>query len=91
MTMTSNKTDPYYGLPPMPVTEITLEQEFKLKRIADLLLKCPPTQMIELFLDLQKTNFILTNNISQLIKEWNLPVTTPEDQLKSGTSSETKS
>ena len=64
----------------MPVTEITLEQEFKLKRMEDLLKKCPPTQMIKLFLDLQKTNFILTNNISQLLAQWNLPVTTPEDQ-----------
>ena len=80
MTMTQNNLDPSYGLPPMPVTEITLEQEFKLKRMEDLLKKCPPTQMIELFLDLQKTNFILTNNISQLLAQWNLPVTTPEDQ-----------
>ena len=92
MTMTSKTTDPYYGLPPMPVTEITLEQEFKLKRMADLLLKCPPKQMIELFLDLQKTNFILTNNISQLLNEWPiiLPLTTPEAQSNAGTTSEIK-
>ena len=85
--MTSNTTDPFYGLPPMPVTEITLEQEFKLKRMEDLLQKCPPQQMIELFLDLQKTNFILTNNISQLLLEWPtiLPLTTQEDPSKSGT------
>ena len=80
MTMTQNILNPSYGLPPMPVTEITLEQEFKLKRMEDLLKKCPPAQMIELFLDLQKINFILTNNISQLLAQWNLPVTTPEDQ-----------
>ena len=73
----------------MPITDITIEQEFKMKRMEDLLQKCPPQEMIKLFLDLQKTNFILTNNIGQLLKEWNLPVTTPEDQLKSGTSSET--
>ena len=88
--MTSQPIDPYYGLPPMPVTEITLEQEFKLKRMEDLLQKCPPKQMIELFLDLQKTNFILTNNISQLLIEWPtiLPLTTPEDPLNAGTQSE---
>jgi hypothetical protein len=74
----------------MPVTEITIEQEFKLKRMEDLLQKCPQQEMIELFLALQKTNFILTNNIGQLLKEWNLPVTTPEETLKFGTSSETK-
>ena len=87
--MTSKTTDPYYGFPPMPITDITIEQEFKMKRMEDLLQKCPPQEMIKLFLDLQKTNFILTNNIGQLLKEWNLPVTTPEDQLKFGTSSET--
>ena len=73
----------------MPITDITIEQEFKMKRMEDLLQKCPPQEMIKLFLDLQKTNFILTNNIGQLLKEWNLPVTTPEETLKSGTSSET--
>ncbi len=80
MTMTQNNLDPSYGLPPMPVTDITLEQEFKLKRMEDLLKKCPAEDMIPLFLQLQKTNFILTNNISQLLAQWNLPVTTPEDQ-----------
>ena len=89
--MTSKKTDPSYGLPPMPVTDITLEQEFKLKRMADLLKRCPPDQMIELFLSLQRTNFVLTNNIGQLLKEWNLHPITQEAQSKSGTSSETKS
>ena len=75
----------------MPVTEITLEQEFKLKRMEDLLQKCPPKQMIELFLDLQKTNFILTNNISQLLIEWPTihPLTTPEDPSNAGMQSET--
>ena len=77
----------------MPVTEITLEQEFKLKRMEALLQKCPPQQMIELFLGLQKTNFILTNNLSQLLIEWPTihPRTTQEEPSKSGTSSETKS
>ena len=88
--MTLKQTDPYYGIPPMPVIEITLEQEFKLKRMADLLQKCPQEEMIKLFLDLQKTNFILTNNISQLLIEWPIipPLTTPEDQLNAGMQSE---
>jgi len=79
MTMTQNNLDPSYGLPPMPVTDITLEQEFKLKRMEELFNKCPAEDMISLFLQLQKTNFILTNNISQLLTQWNLPVTTHED------------
>ena len=80
MIMTSKRTDPSYGLPPMPITDLTVEQQFKLRRMKDLLDKCPPDQMIELFLQLQTTNFILTNNIGELLKAWNLPVTTPEDQ-----------
>ena len=89
--MTSKRTDPSYGLPPMPVTEITLEQEFKLKRMEELLKRCPPDQMIELFLQLQRTNFILTNNVGQLLAQWRISplLTTPEDQLNAGTQSET--
>ncbi len=81
-----------YGLPPMPTTEISIEQQFKLRRIADLLERDVTTKadIIPLFLDLQKTNFILTNNIGQLLKAWTIHPTTPEDLSKSGTSLETK-
>ena len=63
----------------MPITELTMEQEFKMRRMADLLDKCPKDEMIRLFLELQKTNFILTNNIGQLLAQWNLPLITPEE------------
>ena len=56
----------------------------------DLLDKCPKEEMIPLFLDLQKTNFILTNNIGELLKAWTLHPITPEDQSKFGITSETK-
>lgn len=71
-----------YGLPPMPTTKLTIEQEFKLRRISDLLERDVTTKkdIIPLFLDLQKTNFILTNNISQLLAAWTIHPTTPEDQ-----------
>ena len=69
----------------MPTTTLTMEQEFKMRRMADLLDKCPKEEMIPLFLELQKTNFILTNNIGQLLAQWNLHPTTPEDPSKSGT------
>ena len=70
----------------MPTLKLTLEQEFKLRRMKDLLDKCPKEEMIDLFLQLQKTNFILTNNIGQLLDQWNLPPTTTEETFKSGTS-----
>ena len=84
--------DLYSGLPPMPTTEITIEQQFKLRRIADLLDRDVTTKadIIPLFLDLQKTNFILTNNIGQLLEAWTIHPITPEDLSKSGTSLETK-
>ena len=78
------------GLPPMPTTTLTMEQQFKLRRMADLLEKAPKEEIIPLFLDVQKTNFILTNNIGELLKAWTLHPITPEDQSKSGISSETK-
>jgi len=55
----------------------------------DLLEKAPKEELIPLFLDLQRTNFILTNNIGQLLAQWNLPLTTPVDPSKYGISSET--
>ena len=58
--------------------------------MADLLEKAPKEELIPLFLELQKTNFILTNNIGELIKQWNHPAITPEDPSKYGTSFETK-
>jgi hypothetical protein len=63
----------------MPTVELTLEQQFKLRRMSDLLEKCPKEEMIPLFLDLQKTNFILTNNIAELLKAWTVPLTTTEE------------
>lgn len=71
-----------YGLPPMPTTKITMEQEFKLRRIVDLLERDVTTKedIIPLFIDLQKTNFILTNNIGQLLEAWTIHPITPEGQ-----------
>ena len=74
------------GLPPMPTTELTTEQMFKMRRMKDLLEKAPKEEIIPLFLDVQKTNFILTNNIGQLLAQWTIHPTTPEDPSKSGIS-----
>ena len=46
----------------------------------DLLEKCPKDEMIPLFLQLQKTNFILTNNVGQLLNQWIHPAITHEDK-----------
>ena len=89
MTFPTNASD--FG-PPPPITSLTMEQEFKIRQITDALNR-PETQkedIITVFLALQRQCFVLSNNMSQLLKQWNLPPTTLEETLKSGTSSETK-
>ena len=78
--------DQYSSLPPMPTVEITIEQQFKLRKMKDLMENCPKDQLVEVFLEVQKHNFILTNNISQILSAWldSPHPTTPEDQQKFG-------
>ena len=65
----------------MPVTELTMEQNFKLRRLEDLLPEADKADIITLFLALQKQNFCLSNTVTNLVKQWpNLPLlTTPEE------------
>ena len=63
----------------MPTIELTLEQDFKLRQLEDLLPKASKDDIITVFIALQRQSFVLGNNISQLIKEWPLhPPTTQE-------------
>ena len=71
----------YPGVPPMPVTEMTMEQSFKLRRLEDLLPEADKTDIITLFMALQRQNFALANTVSNLVSKWpNHPNTTLEDQ-----------
>ena len=80
--------DPSYG-PPMPVTELTIEQQFKMRRLEDLLPHADKKDIITLYIALQHQCYVLGNNVSQLVKEWpNHLTTTPEEAFKSGISSE---
>ena len=74
----------------MPIIEPTMEQSFKLRRLEDLLPKADKTDIITLFMALQRQNFALANTVSNLVKQWpiHLP-TTPEAPSNAGTSSET--
>ena len=81
--MTSPPENPFFGnLPPPPVFEITMEQEFNLRRITDLLEKADKADIITLFLALQKQNYCMANTIRNLLKQW--PTTTDEEVSKSG-------
>lgn len=64
----TDKSSP--GLPPMPVTEITMEQSFKLRRLEDLLPQADKADIITLFLALQRQCFVLGNNMTNLLKHW---------------------
>src|SRR5210317_408044 len=94
--MTSTPSPSSYG-PPPPITELTLEQEFKLRQIEDALNK-PNTRkedIITVFMALQKQNFVLSNSLTNLLKNWPRPTqldpTTIDEVLsKFGISSETK-
>ena len=72
--MTSTPSPSNFG-PPPPITDVTLEQEFKLRQIEDALNK-PDTRkedIITVFMALQKQNFVLANSLSNLLKKWPRP------------------
>ena len=66
-----------------------MEQDFKMRRMEDLLPDAEKDDIITILLALQRQNFVLGNNLKQLLKAWSQP-TTNEDQSKYGISSETK-
>ena len=78
--MIMTEQNQFSGIPPMPVIELTLEQQFKLRQIEDGLERASREDIITIFMALQHQNFVLGNNIKNLLKEWNPnpPSITPE-------------
>ena len=62
--------------------EVTMEQEFKLRQLADLLEIADKKDIITVYLALQKQNYCLSNTVTNLVKKWpnNPLLTTPEEQ-----------
>jgi hypothetical protein len=94
MTMTSSNKPQSFGPPPV-VTELTVEQDFKMKRLELLLEDAKREDIITIFLALQKQAFVLGNNVSNLVKQWPLPTQSDPSIIvavmsKFGTLSETK-
>ena len=92
--MTSNNENPSFGpLPPPPILELTLEQEFNLKQI-EANVNHPSVRVEDLrtlFLALTKQNYCLTNSIRNLLKEWPTALSTTDVGMsKYGISLETK-
>jgi len=69
--MTSKRSDQSYGLP-APITELTMEQEFSLKKL-ELRLQSGEVKYEDLatvFLAMQHQNFVLSNSITNLVEKW---------------------
>jgi hypothetical protein len=47
-----------------------MEQEFKMRRLEDLLPKADKADIITPFMALQEQCYVLGNNVSQLVKQW---------------------
>ena len=63
----------------MPIVELTMEQDFKIRRMEDLLPSADKDDIITILLALQHQNYVLCNTVSNLVKQWpNHPPTTPE-------------
>ena len=69
--MTSKQKSQSYGIPP-PITELTLQQDLKLRQLEiqlnrdDIDIK----DVITVFLALQKQNFVLSNSLTNLVNKW---------------------
>ena len=71
--------------------ELTVEQQFKLRRLNDLLPDADKKDIITVFMALQHQNFVLSNTVSNLVKQWPLPHPITEAVGRSEISSETNS
>ena len=47
-----------------------MEQSFKLRRLEDLLPSADKKDIITIFMALQRQNFVLSNSLSNLVKQW---------------------
>ena len=94
--MTSKKKDPSYGIP-APITELTYEQDLKMRLIEDGLranFQDNKEDIITYVVALQHQNFLLGNSITNLVKSWPkppmVPTTTNADLSMFGILLETK-
>ncbi len=77
----TQSTEPLFLGPPPPVTQLTMEQEFKMRRLDDMLPKADKEDLITVFVALQRQNFVLSNTVSNLVKQWPTTLnTTAADQ-----------
>ena len=69
--MTSKRKNLDYGIPP-PITELTTEQDFKIRQM-EIMLEKPETRredIVTLLLALQRQSFVLANSLTNLVDKW---------------------
>ena len=89
---TMSQINSQFSGPPPPIIKLTMEQEFKMRQIEDAIRgDIDKEDLITVFLALQRQCYVLGNNMSNLLKQWNKqdPLTTDEVLSKFGISSET--
>ena len=72
--MTLKNNNQSYGIP-APITELTMEQDLKMRPISDAL-DNPDADRKDIktvFMALQKQNFVLTNSLTNLLAKWPKP------------------
>ena len=74
----------------MPVTELTMEQDFHLRRLEDLLPQADKEDIITIFMALQRQNYALANTVKNLLAQWPTHTTTDGEKWNLGTLFETK-
>ena len=70
--MTSKNNNLSYG-PPPPITELTMEQDLKLRVLHDKLQDTyhdHKEDVITLIMALQHQNFVLSNSVTNLVEKW---------------------
>ena len=69
--MTSKKENPSFG-PPPPVTELTMEQDLKMRVLEDRLNsgEVDYKDIVTVFIAMQRQNFVLANSLINLVEKW---------------------
>lgn len=78
--MTSLTNNQSFGLPPLPILELTIEQDLKMRVLEDKLPHASKEDIITIFLALQRQCFVLGNNMSNLVKQWPTHLNTTQEE-----------
>ena len=65
-----SSTNQSRGIPPPPITKLTMEQEFQMKKIEKLLETADIEDIKTIFMALQEQCYVLSNNVKQLVMKW---------------------